>query len=87
MAEQAVDVISLCSADGSLSPLRLRMEDIDRGAMRMDIDRVMRMTHIDTVGAEGVLYLCRATAGGRQWVVELRYAIRTHTWYMTRCSS
>ena len=78
MAEQAVDVISLCSADGSLSPLRLRMEDIDRGAMRMDIDRV---------GAEGVLYLCRATAGGRQWMVELRYAIRTHTWYMTRCSS
>lgn len=85
MAEQAVDVISLCSASGELSPLRLRMEDAERGAMRMDIDRVLRMSHMDNVGAEGVLYLCRATACGRQWTIELRYAIRTHTWYLIHC--
>ena len=37
-----VDVISICSADGQIRPLRLRMEDEDRKLLRVDIDEVIR---------------------------------------------
>jgi len=36
-----VDVISMCSADGQIRPLRLRMEDEAHQLMRIDIDEVV----------------------------------------------
>ena len=39
MRNRPVDVISVCSADGEIRPLRLRMEDEEHKLRRIDIDQ------------------------------------------------
>lgn len=79
-----VDVISVCSADGSIRPLRLRMEDEEHQLLRIDIDEVISVKEIQYVGIEAHVFLCRATVREREWVFELKYTIRTHCWCILR---
>lgn len=79
-----VDVISVCSADGSIRPLRLRMEDEEHQLLRIDIDEVISVKEIQYVGIEAHVFLCRATVREREWVFELKYTIRTHCWCIMR---
>lgn len=79
-----VDVISVCSADGQIRPLRLRMEDEARQLLRVDIDEIISTKPIQYVGIEAYIFLCRATVHGKRWLFELRYTIRTHTWCLLR---
>lgn len=79
-----VDVISVCSADGSIRPLRLRMEDEEHQLLRIDIDEVISVKEIQYVGIEAHVFLCRATVREREWVFELKYTIRTHCWCLFR---
>ena len=79
-----VDVISVCSADGQIRPLRLRLEDETRQLLRVDIDEVISMKPIQYVGIEAYVFLCRATMGGNRRLFELRYTVRTHTWCLLR---
>ena len=41
MRNRPVDVISMCSADGEIRPLRLRMEDEEHQLLRIDIDEIV----------------------------------------------
>ena len=79
-----VDVISVCSADGSIRPLRLRMEDEEHQLLRIDIDEVISVKEIQYVGIEAHVFLCRATVREREWVFDLKYTIRTHCWCILR---
>ena len=79
-----VDVISVCSASGELRPLRLRVEDESRQLLQVNIEEVISVKDITFVGAEAHIYLCRAAVWDRKWVFELKYAIRTHTWYLMK---
>lgn len=79
-----VDVISVCSADGAIRPLRLRMEDEEHQLLRIDIDEVISVKEIQYVGIEAHVFLCRATVREREWVFELKYTIRTHCWCIMR---
>ena len=79
-----VDVISVCSASGDIRPLRLRLEDESHHLMRIDIDEVISSRDVQYVGIEARIYLCRATVEGKQWLFELKYTIRTHTWCFFR---
>ena len=79
-----VDVIAVCSAGGDIRPLRLRVEDEQHQLMRIDIDEVVSTKEIQYVGIEAVVYLCRATVEEKQWLFELKYTIRTHTWCWMR---
>lgn len=79
-----VDVIAVCSAGGDIRPLRLRVEDEQHQLMRIDIDEVVSTKEIQYVGIEAVVYLCRATVEEREWLFELKYTIRTHTWCWMR---
>ena len=79
-----VDVISVCSADGQIRPLRLRMEDETHQLLRIDIDEVISMKPVQFVGIEAQIFLCRATVGNARWLFELRYTIRTHSWCFLR---
>ena len=81
---QPVDVISVCSADGQIRPLRLRMEDEAHCLLRVDIDEVISMKPIQFVGIEAQIFLCRATVQGKQWLFELKYTIRIHNWCLQR---
>lgn len=79
-----VDVISMCSAGGDIRPLRLRLEDEQHQLLRVDIEEVVSTKHIQYVGIEAQIFLCRATVEGRKWLFELKYTIRTHTWCLMR---
>ena len=81
---QPVDVISVCSADGQIRPLRLRMEDEEHQLLRVDIDEIISMKPVQYVGIEAQIFLCKATVQGRKWLFELRYTIRSHSWCLLR---
>ena len=79
-----VDVISLCSADGEIQPLRFRMEDEAHQLLRIDIEEIVSTKAIQYVGIEAQVFLCRATVRGKRTLFELRYMIRTHSWCLLR---
>ena len=79
-----VEVISLCSADGEIRPLRFRMEDDAHQLLRVDIDEVISVKPIQYVGIEAQIFLCKAVVKGKQWMFELKYTIRTHSWCLFR---
>ena len=79
-----VDVISVCSADGDIRPLRMRLKEDGYQFIRIDIDEVVSIKHIPYVGVESQVFLCRATVRGKPLLFELKYAIRTHSWSLTR---
>ena len=79
-----VEVISLCSADGEIRPLRFRMEDEAHQLLRIDIDEVISVKPIQYVGIEAQIFLCKAMVKGKQWMFELKYTIRTHSWCLFR---
>jgi hypothetical protein len=81
---KAVDVISMFSADGEIRPLRLRMEDEEHQLLRIDIDEIISMKPIEYVGYEAQLFLCKAVVKGKEWLIELKYTIRTHSWCLFR---
>lgn len=75
-----VDVISVCSADGEIRPLRIQMEDEERQLLRLNIEQVISTEEITHVGAEAKIFLCRATVWDRKWLFRLKYSIRSHSW-------
>lgn len=79
-----VDVISVCSADGTIKPLRLRMEDEAHQLLRIDIEEVISTKEIQYVGIEAHVFLCRATVRGKESVFELKYTVRSHNWCLMR---
>ena len=82
-----VDVISMCSADGDIRPLRFRMEDDAHGLIRVDIEEVLSVKQVQYVGIEAYVFLCRATVQEKRWLFELKYTIRTHVWCLHRSVS
>ena len=79
-----IDVISVCSADGEIKPLRFRMEEEDHTLRRIDIDQVISTRKIQYVGIEAHIFLCKALVEGKEWLFELKYTIRTHCWCLFR---
>ena len=79
-----VDVIAVCSTDGSIKPLRFRMEDEEHQLLRIDIEEVISSKEIQYVGIEAYVFLCRATVRGKESVFELKYTIRSHSWQLIR---
>lgn len=84
MCNQPVDVISVCSANGDIRPLRFRMENEQHQLLRVDIDEVISIRPIQFVGIEAQIFLCKAQVEGKQRLFELKYTIRTHNWCFFR---
>ena len=79
-----VDVIAMHSANGDIRPLRLRMENRKHDLVRVDIDEVVSCREIQYVGIEARVFLCRGSVEGRKCLFELKYTIRSHSWYLIR---
>ena len=77
-----VDVIAMYSADGSIRPRRVRVEDNDLQCYRVDIDEILKTTDIPYVGAEATLFYCRGSIEGRSKTFALKYRFSTHSWYL-----
>lgn len=79
-----VDVISMCSANGDIRPLRFRIEDEAHQLLRVDIDEVISSREIQYAGIEAQIFLCKATVENRRWLFELKYTILSHNWCFFR---
>jgi len=84
VCNQPVDVISVCTADGEIRPLRLQMEDEQHQLFRVDIEEIISMKHVQYVGIEAQIFLCKACVKGKEWLFELKYTIRSHSWCLYR---
>lgn len=79
-----VDVICVCSANGEIRPLRIRLEDEEHRLLRIDIDEVISSKAIQYAGIEATVFLCRATVDNRKCIFEIKYTIRSHSWCLLR---
>ncbi len=75
-----VDVISVCSADGEIRPLRLRMESPQQEKIRIDIEEIVKVKEISYSGVEAHIFLCRGRVEDREMLFELKYTFRSHCW-------
>lgn len=79
-----IEMISVCAADGGLTPLRFRMEDEERRLQTVPIAQVLVAKPIQYAGIDAIQYLCKAVMDGRERLFELRYTIKTHRWTLFR---
>lgn len=84
MTHHPVDVIAICSANGDIRPLRLRLEDEEHQLLRVDIAEIVNCREICYAGIEAKVFLCRAEVEERNWLFELKYTIRSHSWQFMR---
>lgn len=82
MEQKAVDVISVCNAEGEILPLRLQMIDEYGQIMRLHIQRAQKDEKIQHVGVEAVVFQCWAQLHGRQMQFRLKYTYRIHQWHL-----
>lgn len=80
---QPVDVISLCSADGDIRPIRLRVAS-ENQLLRVDILRILQIRDVPRPGGGAKIFFCRGKIGVLECDVELKYSIRCHSWVLLR---
>ena len=84
MSNIQIEMISVCGTDGTLTPLRFRMEDEEQCLQTVAISQVVYSNRIQYAGVDAIQYLCKAEVQGREKLFELRYAIRSHSWCLFR---
>ena len=84
MEQKAVDMIFLCGADGSVRPLRFRIEDECGARTFVEVEKILKIKEITYVGMEAYIYICRTRVKERQQLAELKYDIRRHIWRLLK---
>lgn len=79
-----VDVISVCGSDGTIVPLRMRVEDEEHRLCRVNIEQIVSKKEIPYTGMEAHIFLCRGTMAQRPCMFEIKYTFRTHCWKILR---
>lgn len=79
-----IEVISVCSADGAITPLRFRMEDEAHCLQTVAIMQIVCVKPIQYAGVDAIQYLCKAVLEERERLFELRYTVRSHRWTLFR---
>ena len=80
--QKTVDVISVCNTEGEILPLRLQMVDENRQILRVNIQQAKLVEKIDHVGAEAVVFQCRAQVYDRILNFRLKYTFCSHVWHL-----
>ena len=84
MSNIQIEMISVCGVDGSLTPLRFRLENEEHQLCTVAIRQVVYSNRIQYAGVDAIQYLCKAEVQGREKLFELRYAFRSHSWCLFR---
>lgn len=79
-----VEMISVCSTDGQLKPLRFRFEDAEHRLQTVSITEILCDKEICYVGIEAFQYVCKGIMDGAEKMFELRYTVRSHKWILFR---
>lgn len=78
------DVISLCSSDGEIRPLRIRSMDGKCELLRGNVCEIVRVQETKRYGAETKTFLCWVQTAERKVLLELRFFYRSHSWSITQ---
>lgn len=79
-----VEMISVCSYDGKLSPLRFRFEDADQYLQTVSVTKILDRREMTYVNVEYFLFICKGVMQERERLFELRYAVTSHKWELFR---
>lgn len=79
-----IQMISCCSADGELQPLRFRFEDRAHAMHTASVVCILDIRRMNYVGIESIDFLCKALLEEKETLCELRYCIRSHRWELLR---
>lgn len=79
-----VEMISVCSTDGNMMPVRFRFEAEDRSFRTVQISEVVCTREISYVGIDAIIYVCKAKMEAFERLLELKYTVRTHRWTLFR---
>ncbi len=82
--ETRIDMISVCSADGTVQPLRFRFEDEEHCRHRVNVLEILSCRELRYRQTEGWVFTCRAQGDEEEHLVELKYVVRAHCWYLFR---
>lgn len=82
---QAVDVITLCGADGSVRPLRLRLNH-EGQSLRVDILKIVHIKKISRPGSEERVFDCLGHVGLLECRVEMKYCLGSNLWILLKKS-
>ena len=75
-----IEMISVFATDGSITPLRFRLENEDHCLQTVAISQVVSVKPICFAGIDAIQYLCKATIEEKEKLFELRYTVKTHRW-------
>lgn len=77
-----VEMIVACGLDGSLQPLRFRYRDSEGERRLAKVLEVLSCQEIKYIYVEAYLYTCRVRIDDEEQTLQVRYAIRTHQWFL-----
>lgn len=79
-----VDVICLSSADGNIRPLRIRAMEGFEETVIGNVCEILSTRESRTLGAEYRAFLCRIRSARAVIVLELKYFVGSHCWYLSQ---
>lgn len=79
-----IEMISVFAADGSITPLRFRLENEEHCLQTIPITQVVCVKPICYAGVDAIQYLCKAIVAEKEKLYELRYTVKTHRWTLFR---
>ena len=79
-----IEMISVFAADGSITPLRVRLENEEHCLQTIPITQVVCVKPICYAGVDAIQYLCKAVVEEKEKLFELRYTVKTHRWTLFR---
>ena len=79
-----VEMISICSVDGQLRPLRFRFEDESHRIFTIKIAEILVSRELNYAGCQNYQYTCRAELDDKARLFDLRYAVKAHKWTLFR---
>ena len=79
-----LEMISVCSREGNLQPIRFRYETADQSLCTAYITEIIRERPTRYGGTEAIVYVCRTRIGNYERILELKYTVGTHRWSMPR---
>lgn len=78
-----VDVIFLSGVDGEIRPLRIRAEAGFDHAIIGNVREILRSSQNTLFGAESHTFLCRICANEAAYILELKYFVNSHRWFVS----
>ena len=79
---QPVDVICVCTTEGEIRPLRLRVAEAGQ-TLRVDIDQILRIDKNAHFGSESITFQCSAMVFRHRLNFCLKYCVRSARWFVT----